>query len=235
MTRKITEINIHCSATKPGWLAGRPGSEKVAEITRWHVVDNGWSAIGYHFLIDRDGKYYRGRSEKMTGAFEPKVNAHALGICLIGGYGSNATDSFDKHYTPEQEATLRKMIKALQSKYPEINKVTGHNQYSSKACPGFQVPRWLEKKPPRVFTESKTAAGAGAATVSGVGLVSVEAVKALNETTTEVKATVIEAQAVKAEAQSTADPLKWVLLAVIVIGAGVALYSRWKDWQAGKQ
>jgi len=234
--RNINEINVHCAATKPGWMAGRPGVDRVAEITRWHVVDNGWAAIGYHYIIDRDGKYYRGRSEKMVGAFEPRVNATAIGICLIGGYGSAATDDFAKHYTPEQDATLRKLISALQDKHPGITKVTGHNDYSTKACPGFKVGRWLDHKPPRVFTESKTAAGSGAATVGGLGLAGVEVVKVLGDTTAEVKASVTEVQTAKAEAQAdAADPLKWILLAVVIFGAGIALYNRWRDWQAGRQ
>lgn len=236
MARTITEINIHCAATRPEWLAGRPGIEKVAEIRRWHVEGNGWDDIAYHFLIDRDGKVYRGRSEQKWGAFEPKVNARAIGICLIGGFGSNATDEFSQHYTVSQEATLRKLIKAVQDRYPTATKVTGHNDYAPKACPGFKVDRWLNRQPPRVFSESKTAAGSGAATVAGAGLVGVEVVKALSETITETKAAVVEVQAAKVEAQAEpADPLRWVLLAVIVIGAGIALYQRWSDWKAGRQ
>jgi hypothetical protein len=236
MPRTISEISVHCAATKPGWMADRPGVDKVAEITRWHVVDNGWAAIGYHFLIDRDGKWYRGRSEQMTGAFEPKVNATALGICLIGGYGSNATDDFSKNYTPEQDATLRKMIASLKDKYPSITKVTGHNDYSSKACPGFKVDRWLNKQPTRVFTESKTATGSGAAVIAGSGLAGVEVVNLISEASTQAKAAVTEVQTAKAHVEEVpADPLRWVLLAVIIIGAAVAFYSRWKDWKAGRQ
>jgi hypothetical protein len=234
--RRITEINIHCAATKPGWMAGRPGLDKVAEIRRWHVQDTGWSDIGYHYVIDRDGGVYRGRSEQKVGAFEPKTNARAIGICLVGGYGSSATDAFSQHYTPEQEATLRRLISALQDKHAGITRVTGHNDYSTKACPGFKVDRWLKNQPARVFTESKTAAGSGAAVAAGGGLAGVEVVKLLSEATTETKTAVTEAQAAKAEAMAApADPLRWVLLAVIIIGAGVALYQRWRDWQAGRQ
>jgi hypothetical protein len=87
-----------------------------------------------------------------------------------------------------------------------------------------------------VFTESKTAAGSGAAVVAGGGLAGVEVVKLLSEAAAETKAAVTEAQAAKAEAlEVPADPLRWVLLAVIIIGAGAALYQRWRDWQAGRQ
>ena len=43
------------TATRADWMEGYPTGAKVAEVKRWHVEDNGWSDIGYHFLIDRDG------------------------------------------------------------------------------------------------------------------------------------------------------------------------------------
>jgi N-acetylmuramoyl-L-alanine amidase len=234
--RKITEINIHCAATRPSWYAGKTGAEKVAEIDRWHR-DLGWRTVGYHYIIDRDGKFYRGRPEGMTGAFEPKVNAHGIGICLIGGYGSNATDAFEQHYTPEQEQTLRRLIKSLQDKHPTITKVTGHNDYSSKACPGFKVSRWLAgAAPARTFAESGTAQGAGVATVAGGGLAVVEVARLVADVTPELKTATAEIHAAKVEVQAApVDPLRWVLLAAIVIGAAYALYRRWVDWKAGRQ
>ncbi len=46
--RKITEIIVHCTATRADWWAGKRTSDKVREIKRWHVQDRGWSDIGYH-------------------------------------------------------------------------------------------------------------------------------------------------------------------------------------------
>jgi N-acetylmuramoyl-L-alanine amidase len=237
MKRTITEINIHCSATRPQWMAGRPGLEKVAEIRRWHVQENGWDDIAYHYLIDRDGKFYRGRSEQKWGAFEPKVNDRAIGVVLFGGFGSNATDEFQKHYTTAQEHTLRKLIKALKDKHPSISKVTGHNDYSPKACPGFKVGRWLNgTAPTRTFAESGTAQGAGVATAASGGLAVVEVARIVAEVKPEIQAAATEIQAASVEVQAMpVDPLRWVLLAVVVIGAGYALYRRWADWQAGRQ
>lgn len=235
--RKITEINIHCSATKPQWMAGRSTKEKVAEITRWHVEDNGWSAIGYHFLIDRDGNVSRGRPVEKTGAFEPKANAHGIGVCLFGGWGSSANDDFSKNYTPEQETSIRKLIAVLKKQHPTINKVSGHNDYSNKACPGFKVSRWLAgSAPARTFAESGTAQGAGVATMAGGGLAVVEVAKLVTDVTPQLKTATAEIQTAKADVQAApVDPLRWVLLIAIVIGAGYALYRRWVDWKAGRQ
>lgn len=235
--RTITEINIHCSATKPGWMATESGDRRVAEIRRWHVQDNGWADIGYHWIIDRDGTAYRGRHIERTGAFEPRVNATAIGVCLIGGYGAAATDDFATHYTPDQDVALRALIETLQQEHPGARKITGHNDYSPKACPGFKVARWLARKPAqRSFAESGTAIGSGTATAAAGGLAVVEVAA---QATAQMRGAMAEVQTAKAEvkqaAADTADPLRWLLIALVIAGAAFALYRRWADWQAGRQ
>ncbi|MBV7408211.1 N-acetylmuramoyl-L-alanine amidase [Maritimibacter sp. DP1N21-5] len=143
--RPITEIIVHCTATRADWWASKPTSAKVAEIRRWHVQDRGWRDIGYHYLIDRDGTVATGRPLAQVGAHTQGHNTGTIGISLFGGHGSSENDAFEEHFTPEQDAALRKLIAGLKSEFG-ITKVSGHNQYAAKACPGFNVPRWLERK-----------------------------------------------------------------------------------------
>jgi N-acetylmuramoyl-L-alanine amidase len=143
--RKITEIIVHCTATRADWWASKRTSEKVREIKRWHVQDRGWSDIGYHFLIDRDGTVAKGRDIARDGAHVQGKNKGTIGISLFGGHGSAETDKFAQHFTPEQDAALRNLIRDLQASYGKVP-VTGHNQYAAKACPGFNVPAWFDAK-----------------------------------------------------------------------------------------
>ncbi len=146
--RYINEIIIHCTATQPNWMAGKATSAKVAEVKRWHVQGNGWSDIGYHYLIDRDGTIADGRPIERTGAHVQGHNSGTVGVSLFGGHGSAATDEFSDHFTTAQDKALRDLIKSLRAEYPAISKITGHNQYSAKACPGFTVDEWLSDAPP---------------------------------------------------------------------------------------
>lgn len=145
--RPINEIIVHCTATRPDWWDGKKTSEKVAEIKRWHVQDRGWKDIGYHYLIDRDGTVAKGRPIDQIGAHVSGHNTGSIGISLFGGHGSAETDMFHEHFTPAQEAALRKLLADLRKQFG-IVKITGHNQYAAKACPGFNVPDWFRAVSP---------------------------------------------------------------------------------------
>lgn len=152
--RKITGIIVHCTATRADWWASKRTSEKVREIKRWHVQDRGWSDIGYHFLIDRDGTVAKGRDIARDGAHVQGHNKGTIGISLFGGHGSAETDKFGQHFTPQQDAALRNLIRDLQATYGKVP-VTGHNQYAAKACPGFNVPAWFGGKPAPIMTKKQ--------------------------------------------------------------------------------
>jgi N-acetyl-anhydromuramyl-L-alanine amidase AmpD len=134
----VTEIILHCADTRPEWMAGRPTTEKVAEIRRWHVQQRGWRDIGYHWVIDRDGAISPGRVETEIGAHVEGHNAGTIGICLLGGYGARADDPFEKNFTAAQKAAVLKLIAQIKGR-TSISKVSGHNDYATKACPGFKV------------------------------------------------------------------------------------------------
>ncbi len=139
MTRSITmrpinKIIIHCSATPPDMDIG------MVEINAWHL-DRGWSGIGYHWVIRRDGTLERGRNEKMVGAHVQGHNTNSIGICLVGGKYSRPNDASTYHYTTEQLQTLASLVTTKTHEYPGAT-VHGHNEFSSKGCPGFNVHDW---------------------------------------------------------------------------------------------
>ena len=180
--RKIDEIIIHCAATQPGWMASEPVEAKRTEIDRWHR-DRGFNSFGYHYLIDRDGQTCAGRGLEQQGAHTYGHNDNSIGICLVGGHGSSATDAFSTNYTDAQDQALRVLINELKIRIPTIKKVSGHNDYTNaKACPGFKVERWLANKPPeRKLVESKTMQASTMQIASGVGT-GIGAVAALDGT-----------------------------------------------------
>ena len=82
--RKITEIIIHCSATPDG------KDYTVDDIRRWHK-QRGYSDVGYHYIVYRNGILAQGRDVNIIGAHASGHNAHSIGICYIGGMSADNT------------------------------------------------------------------------------------------------------------------------------------------------
>lgn len=141
--RDLTEIVVHCTATRANWWADRSAQDKVKEVRRWHVAERGWSDIGYHFLIDRDGTVVPGRSLDRIGAHVKGHNRGTIGISLFGGHGGAKDEKFSDNFTPAQDTALRLLIEQLQDDWPTIAKISGHSEYANKACPCFDVTKWL--------------------------------------------------------------------------------------------
>jgi hypothetical protein len=162
----VNTIFVHCSATQPEWMEDSPLSSKVEEISRWHK-QRGFNRIGYHWVIDRNGEISKGRAENEAGAHVKNHNTGSIGICLIGGFGSNENDPFDENFTVEQDMALRNLIDDIKTR-TKITKIRGHNEVAAKACPGFNVSRWLKNAPPvRELSESTTMQAGGIQMISG--------------------------------------------------------------------
>lgn len=129
--REIDEIILHCSGTKTSQ------SFTAEDVKRWHISPpRNWSTIGYHFVIELDGKLKEGRSIERIGSHCLGHNTNSIGICFMGGY--NPDGSMWEKPTDEQIKTYKKLRKDLFDKFGELL-VTGHYQYSSKSCPNFDI------------------------------------------------------------------------------------------------
>lgn len=128
--RKIDKIIIHCTATP------EEREHTVGEVDAWHKKI-GFNGIGYHYLIHLDGSIHKGRDEEKVGAHTKGYNANSIGICYVGGMTKDMKAPKDTR-TKKQKEALVKLVDDLKEKYPEAT-VHGHNEFSTKACPSFDV------------------------------------------------------------------------------------------------
>ena len=137
MTHHIDKIIIHCADTPPNMDIG------AKEIRQWHTDPqprgNGWSDIGYHYVILRSGVVEKGRDEAVAGAHTYGHNKHSIGVCLVGGKAKDG--GAEANFTKHQWQALSELVEALSEKYPQAE-VHGHNEFSGKACPAFNVSAW---------------------------------------------------------------------------------------------
>jgi len=133
LRRKSTkEIILHCSATPEG------KDYSVETIDKWHK-GKGWSCIGYHYVIYRDGSIHRGRPEQTVGAHCQGHNSQSIGVCYIGGLdelGKNAKDT----RTDKQKEALLELVRDLLGRYKlSVSRIHCHNEYARKSCPSFCI------------------------------------------------------------------------------------------------
>lgn len=142
--KTIDTIIIHCSATREGW------DIRAKDIDKWHK-ERDFAMIGYHYVIDLDGKVEVGRPLTMTGAHCKGWNDHSIGICYVGGLDifGNSKDT----RTPAQKKSMSELVQNLMDTYPTIVRVLGHRDTSPdlngdgkitpnewiKDCPCFDV------------------------------------------------------------------------------------------------
>lgn len=127
--RKITEIIVHCTATR----AGRDVT--VAEIDAWHKA-RGFRGIGYHYVVNIGGEILHGRNIIEAGAHCMGHNAHSIGVAYVGGL--DATGQPADTRTPAQKQALVTLLESLRRTFPGAA-IHSHRDFAAKACPCFDA------------------------------------------------------------------------------------------------
>ena len=127
--RELERIILHCTATRAGEQIN------VKQIDKWHR-DRGWSEIGYHYVLYADGTIATGRDIRKKGAHVKGHNHDSVGVAYVGGVDSNLVPQ--DTMTMQQEMAFLHLVNSLRVVFGDMS-VHGHNEFSSKACPSFNV------------------------------------------------------------------------------------------------
>lgn len=127
----ITNIDVHHSADN-----NRVGMEAVEYYNRLHIEDRGWPGVGYHYIIDPDGKIFKVGLDRQKRWSVGNHNGHTISIMLIGDFRNEKP-------TAEQLDSAVWMANRLKQAYGvPTERVKGHSEYpghSSKACPAIDM------------------------------------------------------------------------------------------------
>lgn len=125
--RSIDRVFIHCSASD------NPKHDDIDVIRGWHVNERGWSDVGYHFFIKKDGTVQNGRDLTKTPAAQKGHNTGTIAICVHGL----------EIFTGAQFAALRSLCNEINRSYTYIT-FHGHNEVNpNKTCPVFDYKQVL--------------------------------------------------------------------------------------------
>lgn len=129
--RSVSKIILHCTATPEG------RDFSVEQIRQCHLA-RGFSDIGYHYVVYRDGSVHVGRPESVVGAHCSGQNSCSVGVCYVGGEEPDGSHHPKDTRTPAQKKALRELVASLQKEYPGAT-VHGHYEFANKACPSFKI------------------------------------------------------------------------------------------------
>jgi len=127
-SRKIHRVFIHCSASD------HPHHDNMSTIRSWHL-ERGFSDVGYHFFIQKDGTLEYGRDIEKTPAAQKGHNLYTLAICMHG--------LREENFTQAQFDTLHQLAVQIVHNYENVS-FHGHCEVSKKACPVFNYRKVLD-------------------------------------------------------------------------------------------
>ena len=140
---RIVDVNYKWN----GVLVGRQETKYIilhhraglgdAESIHYDHLNRGWSGIGYHFYVRRDGTVYRGRPITKTGAHTEGYNIVSVGVCFEGNYEADIM--------PEAQVKAgQEIVSWLTELYPNA-KVCYHKDFAATSCPGKNFPDKIKK------------------------------------------------------------------------------------------
>ncbi len=127
--REVNKVFLHCSASDV------KSHDNIETIRKWHVEDNSWSDIGYHYFITKNGTIQEGRPLEKIPSAQKGHNTGSIAICLSG---------LDiKLFTLYQFESLIKLCEEINKSYYKIT-FHGHCEVSKKTCPVFDYKQVLD-------------------------------------------------------------------------------------------
>ena len=127
--RAINLIVVHSTATQEG-------KDYSVDWLRQLHKSKGYTDIGYHYVVYRDGTLHLGRNIDKQGAHAKGHNVGSIGIVYIGGVDANGKAKDTR--TQAQKNTLLALLKTLRKYYPKAS-IKGHRDVNSTACPSFDA------------------------------------------------------------------------------------------------
>jgi len=120
----------------------------LTSILKYHIKTKGWGDIAYHFVIDKNGRIYEGRSidrasdtNNVFDSYGEKRLSGIINILLLGNYNVEKIKS-----DSPQINSAKILVSYLYLKYPlvTLNSIRGHRDFISDSedaaglitCPG---------------------------------------------------------------------------------------------------
>jgi hypothetical protein len=141
---EVKHLIVHHSA---GSNSNTNYTQVVRDIYLYHTEVNGWSDIGYNFLIAQDGTLYAGRDpgegdqSLVRGAHFCGANTNTLGVCMLGNYETAlatqpSIDMLQNLLVYEVITNELDPLGERPHSTGQLNTIAGHRDGCATLCPG---------------------------------------------------------------------------------------------------
>lgn len=125
--RAIDKIIFHCSASD------KPEFDDVSVMRKWHMA-RGFTDVGYHYFIRKDGVIQVGRPLDQIGAHTQGHNTGSVGVCF---HGLN-------NFTPAQVNAIHLVVDEIEKVVGQKLELFSHRDFTHlKTCPNFVLADFL--------------------------------------------------------------------------------------------
>lgn len=135
----VHRITVHHDGMPPVFLRSRADvAARLEQIRRAHVSRNPpWADIGYHYIVDPQGRVWEGRPVQYQGAHVRYNNEHNLGIVVLGNFD-------EQRPTLEALAALDAFLADRMRFYRvPLSQVYTHQEIMPTACPGRNLQAYM--------------------------------------------------------------------------------------------
>jgi len=136
----VTHMIVHHSA---GTNSANDWAAIVRAIWDFHVNGNGWSDIGYNYLVDPNGVIYEGRGYNILGAHFCGMNTGTMGVCVMGDFtnvepSNQALESLERLLAWKScDIGADPLGESYHASSNDILKnISGHRDGCATSCPG---------------------------------------------------------------------------------------------------
>ena len=104
-------------------------------IANFHVNNNDWAGIGYHYLITDGGKIYQTNDDNVISYHASGYNTRSIGVAITGDHTLGQSIDNKKY------KALVYLLAKLSNKYNlNVDQIIGHNETGSpKSCPNLDM------------------------------------------------------------------------------------------------
>lgn len=132
ITRNVDKFVFHCTAT--------PSTTTIASILNYWKNNLRWKNPGYHLIIKEDGSWTQLLDFNKISNGVQGINYRSIHASYIGGIDSQKKAKDTR--SDMQKEVFKVIYESFSRKLPNLT-FHGHNEFSNKDCPCFDVIQWV--------------------------------------------------------------------------------------------